>query len=140
MYIIPKFTEPWVMFEDKVRIIGLLIVNHYEWKSKTKTILILNNIFPLKHNLFFIKITSILRYVTHQFFRRFRGQIGYSDSILANLNNTMHTRNPHAYSKISNVYTRDYFYGGRIFSRKWSNFSVFINSLSWNSIQYIIIF
>ena len=35
--------------------------------------------------------------------------------------------------------TRDYFCGGRIFSRKCSKSAVFVNSINWNCIQYIFV-
>ena len=41
--------------------------------------------------------------------------------------------------QIETKFTRDFFCGGRILSRKCSKSSFFVNSISWNCIQYILI-
>ena len=66
--------------------------------------------------------------------------INYRDSISANLNNTMQTKQ-HAMKKrtfiqIETRFTRDYFCDGRILCRKCSKSSIFVNSISWNCIFY----
>ena len=65
---------------------------------------------------------------------------------MANMNNTMQTKqhamkNNRTHIQTETRFTRDYFCGGRILSRKCSKSSIFVNSISWNYmyIKYILI-
>ena len=71
--------------------------------------------------------------------------INYSDSILANLNNTIQTKQ-HAMKKLFSYLSRNKIYKGLFFvvegffSRKCSKSSIFVNSISCKCIQYIFIY
>ena len=97
-----------------------------------------------------VSSSTCLSYVTLQLFRQFRwdkflsklwiivaayGQISIKQCKQNNIqwkNNTL--------IQIETRFTRDYFCGGWLLSRKCSKSSIFVNIISWNCTQYIFIY